>query len=203
VTAQTRIVLASASPRRREILSQLGITFEVLVSDIDESQFSGEDPAAYVLRLSEAKARAVADRLFGGEPAYVLGADTTVVIDGEVLGKPSDRADSIRMLRMLSGRKHVVHTAVTLISQRAERVQSVAKATEVLFRSLSERAIQAYAASGEGDDKAGSYAIQGIGTGLVAEIYGSYSNVVGLPASETISLLEDAGAISSWPLHAS
>jgi septum formation protein len=199
VTPRARIVLASASPRRREILSQLGIAFDVIVADVDETQHADEDPVSYVLRLSETKARAVLPRLSAEQPTFVLGADTTVVMDQQVLGKPSDLADSVRMLQMLSGREHEVHTAVTVIAAPAAIVHSVVKTTRVIFRELSAPVVRAYAQSGEGADKAGSYAIQGLGAGLVTEIHGSYSNVVGLPAAETIALLQVVGALASWP----
>ncbi len=203
MTARARIVLASASPRRREILGQLGIAFDVMVADVDETQHADEDPVSYVLRLSEAKARAVLTRLSSEERLFVLGADTTVVMDEQVLGKPKDLADSVCMLQMLSGREHEVHTAVTVIAHPDALVHSAFKTTRVIFRALSAQVVHAYAQSGEGADKAGSYAIQGLGAGLVTEIHGSYSNVVGLPAAETIGLLQAAGALASWPAASS
>lgn len=193
-----RLVLASGSPRRREILTRLGLQFEVLPADVDETQQQGEAPDLYVARLAEDKARAVAHGL-EQEPLAVLGADTTVVIDHEVLGKPSDLADSERMLNKLRGREHVVHTAVALVLWPEREARIVSVRTRVLFRHFSDATLHAYARSGEGMDKAGSYGIQELGQALVAEIHGSYSNVVGLPAAETIELLESAGVLASWP----
>ncbi len=190
------LVLASASPRRREILGRLGLSFEVRPSEIDESPRPGEEPWAYVARLAEAKARAVEGR---GQTLAVLGSDTTVVLDGELLNKPQDRAESERMLRALSGREHEVHTGVALVlfPELVSRVIRVT--TRVRFRALSESAVRGYVASGEGMDKAGAYGIQELGAGLVSEVHGSYSSVVGLPAAETLELLEAAGVLASWP----
>ncbi len=199
VAKQPRVVLASASPRRREILTQLGITFDVEVRSVDEELLPGEDPSAYVLRLSEAKAHAVAAELGQAESVVVIGADTTVVVDGEVLGKPTDVAESEQMLRKLVGRSHGVHTGVSVVVHPAGAVHRALATTSVRFRAFSEQTLRGYAASREGLDKAGSYGIQGLGAGLVEAIEGSYTNVVGLPAAETLALLERAGAIASWP----
>jgi septum formation protein len=190
------LVLASASPRRREILGKLGLTFTVAPADVDESLRADEDPVHYVERLAEAKARAAATG--DGEACY-LGADTTVVLDGEVLGKPVDRADSERMLRLLCGRQHTVHTAVALWITPEGVLHRVLASTEVRFRAFGEATLRGYVQSGEGLDKAGSYGIQELGAALVSEVHGSYSNVVGLPAAETIELLEAAGVIEAWP----
>jgi septum formation protein len=192
-----RLVLASASPRRREILGKLGLSFEVAPADVDESVQPGEDPVRYVERLAEAKARAAAAA--SDRAACYLGADTTVVIDGEVLGKPADLAESERMLRRLSGREHTVHTAVALCIVPEGVVHRALASTEVRFRSLSEATLRGYVQSGEGLDKAGSYGIQELGAALVSEVHGSYSNVVGLPAAETVELLEAAGVLEGWP----
>lgn len=191
------LILASASPRRSEILTRLGLDFRVAPADVDEAQAPGEPPERYVARLAEEKARAIAGAL--AEPAAVLGADTTVVIDREVLGKPSDAADAARMLRLLRGREHAVHTAVALISCPENEARVVLATTRVRFRDFSDATLERYVASGEGRDKAGSYGIQDLGQALVAEIHGSYSNVVGLPAAETIELLERAGVLAAWP----
>lgn len=190
------LVLASASPRRREILGRLGLSFEVAPSDIDESQHEAEAPHAYVARLALSKAEAVQGR---AEPCAVLGSDTTVVLDDRVLNKPRDLLESEQMLRSLSGREHVVHTgvAIVLFPERTSRVLVVS--TRVRFRALSEATIAAYVASREGMDKAGSYGIQDLGAALVSEVHGSYSGVVGLPAAETIELLESLGVLESWP----
>ena len=197
---QTRtLVLASQSPRRREILTRLGLAFEVAPADLDETRRADEAPDAYVARLAEDKARAIATRLAASTPRAVLGADTTVVLDGAVLNKPADRAESERMLRALSGRTHVVHTGVALVLAPEETVRTVVVSTRVSFRALPEATIVRYVESGEGLDKAGAYGIQELGAALVQSVEGSYTNVVGLPAAETIALLEDAGVLAEWP----
>jgi septum formation protein len=196
------LILASASPRRREILTRLGLAFEVSPADVDESERAGEAPQAYVMRLAETKARAVAERRPG---SAVLGADTTVVLDGAVLNKPGDLAESERMLRALRGREHVVFTGVAVFCARAQAIAGEAQskvihvATRVRFRDFSDATLLAYVASGEGLDKAGAYGIQDLGAALVSEVHGSYSNVVGLPAAETVALLEDLGVLEVWP----
>lgn len=190
------LILASASPRRREILQRLGLTFEVLPTNIDESRLPAEEPAAYVARLAEGKARAVSPR---DRPLAALGSDTTVVLDGEVLNKPMDLADSERMLRALSGREHHVHTGVALVLFPEQTSRVITVTTRVRFRSLSESTLHAYLHSQEGMDKAGSYGIQDLGAGLVSEVHGSYSSVVGLPAAETLELLEALAVLESWP----
>ena len=194
-----RIILASASPRRREILEKLGLTFEVRPSDVDESERPGEQPLDYVRRLAEEKARACSISHEAGESLVVLGSDTTVVLDGVVLQKPVDLAESERMLRSLRGREHVVHTAVAALSAPSGEARVVAVSTKVRFRNFSDLTLSRYVQSREGMDKAGSYGIQELGAGLVAEVFGSYSNVVGLPAAETLELLEAIGALSEWP----
>lgn len=188
------IVLASASPRRREILGTLGLAFEIHVADVDESVLAGEPAAAYVARVAASKARTVAARRAG---AVILAADTTVVVDGAILGKPEDDDDARRMLGLLSGRAHDVLTAIAIESGTRSLARVVR--TEVVFRALDAAAIDGYLASGEHRDKAGAYGIQGLAMGLVREIRGSYTNVVGLPAAETIDLLLEAGAITRWP----
>lgn len=194
------LVLASASPRRREILSTLGIPHRVEVADIDESTRAGEPPADYVARLAAEKARAIAGRL--KEDTFVLAADTTVVQDDAILGKPESDADAKRMLRALMGRTHEVLTAIAVHRHGAPEVARVQVVrTAVTFVSADDHAIDLYIACGEGRDKAGSYAVQGRGMGFVSALVGSYSNVVGLPAAETIALLLDVGALPSWPLH--
>lgn len=182
------IYLASGSPRRRELLQQIAIRFDTLTTQVDETPHSGESAAHYVERLARAKA------LAGWQcphcqqqPRPVLGADTSVVIDGEVLGKPEDDQQAARMLRRLSGRTHQVLTGVALCWQ-GECTSSVVL-TEVTFRDISEQTIQDYLASGEPADKAGSYGIQGLGGSFVTRINGSYPAVVGLPLAETELLL--------------
>lgn len=195
------LVLASASPRRREILSTLGIPHRVEVADIDESTRGTESPRDYVARLAVEKARAVAARL--SEQLYVLAADTTVVQADSILGKPASDAEAQQMLQSLMGRTHEVLTAIA-VHRRADpeilRVQVVR--TAVTFVSASASEIERYIACGEGRDKAGSYAVQGRGMGFVSSLEGSYSNVVGLPAAEVIALLLEVGALAAWPLEA-
>jgi septum formation protein len=180
------LILASGSPRRRELLAQIGVRFEVDVADIDEAPEASEVAQAYVERLALEKARVVAAR---HTDAVVLGADTSVIIDGEILGKPLDEADAATMLARLAGRTHQVLTAVALVDGERALVRSVI--TQVHFRSLSEKEIQCYVATGESSDKAGSYGIQGFGAILVDAIEGSYSNVVGLPLTETAAMLKE------------
>lgn len=188
-----RRVLASASPRRREILATLGIPFDVVPSDADETPIPGLAPEALARRLAVAKAREVAAR----EAGFVLGADTIVVVDGEILGKPVDDDDAARMIARLGGRVHEVITGVALVS--GERVEQLSVTTRVWFRPLDEDVVRRYVATGEGRDKAGAYGVQGVAAGLVSRIDGSWSNVVGLPAAETVELLQRAGALGSWP----
>jgi len=173
------LVLASASPRRAELLRAAGIGFEVVAADVDERQLEGEDPATYVRRLAAAKAARVA----GTRPGRaVLGADTTVVVDGEVLGKPRDTADAAAMLNRLSGRSHLVLTGVCLIDPAGHAETAVASTT-VEFRPLTADDIARYVASGEPMDKAGAYAIQGGAGPFVTRVEGAYDNVVGLPVA--------------------
>ena len=187
------LVLASSSPRRRAILEALGLRFRVVPSTAEEIGTEGERPDATAQRLARDKAREVASR----EAGFVLGADTVVVVDGEVLGKPEDPVDAARMLRLLGGRWHEVITGVAVV--RGELEDAMCVTTRVRFCELSEARISRYVATGEGVDKAGAYAVQAVGAGLVTRVEGSYSNVVGLPAAETIDLLERAGAIEVWP----
>lgn len=185
------LILASASPRRRELLAQVGVRARVQVADVDETALPGETPADYVSRLALAKARAVRSRRrqAGDVELPVLGADTTVVIDGQLLAKPADAADAGAMLARLSGREHEVLTAVALVAGDREAVRL--SRTRVRFRALGAAAIARYVASGEPMDKAGGYGIQGLGGALVDRIDGSYTGVVGLPLGETIDLLDE------------
>jgi septum formation protein len=176
------VVLASGSPRRAQLLALLGVAFEVRPADLDESVLSGEDAMVYVERLARAKAAAAA-----GVGDLVIAADTTVELDGEILGKPIDADDAARMLRLLSGRAHRVHTGLAV----AER--SMVVTTVVRFVELTDADIAWYVGTGEPLDKAGAYAIQGAGGAFVAAIDGSASNVVGLPLAELIVLLRAAG----------
>lgn len=194
------LILASASPRRRAILEELGIAFRVVPAGIEERRQDDETPESYTSRLARQKAQHIAASIRHQKPpAYVLGADTIVVVSGEVLEKPEDEAHARAMLQRLSGATHEVITSVALQHSEQPELRGVTLVTRVRFRLLSEDAIQAYVATGEGLDKAGGYAIQGLGTGLVSEIDGSYSNVVGLPAAQTLELLSDAGVLEAWP----
>jgi septum formation protein len=193
-------VLASASPRRLDILRQLGLEFRVIPSGIDESALPGETPIQHVQRLAHDKASHVRDAL-RGDAAHpiVLAADTVVLIDGLVLGKPADDTDAEQMLLRLGGRVHEVVTAMAAHEVGGSHRDELHVITRVRFRALDARSAQAYVASGEGRDKAGSYAIQGLGAGLVAAIDGSYTNVVGLPAVETLDMLLRASVFEAWP----
>jgi septum formation protein len=184
------LVLASASPRRRELLAGLGLRFEVRPADVDETPREGEDPGAYVLRLAQEKAAAVALPENTGE--LVLAADTTVVIDGAILGKPLDEEDARRMLRRLSGREHEVLTGLALCAAGGREVSSVER-SRVRMAALSEGEIAWYAATGEPLDKAGAYAIQGLGSLFVEAVAGNYSNVVGLPIPAVYRLFAALG----------
>ncbi len=183
---QDLIYLASQSPRRRELLTQLNISFEVLSVDVEEQHQSGESPAQYVERLACEKARAGVAVAKTEHP--VLGSDTIVVLDGAILEKPKDKHDAVRMLRSLSNNKHQVMTAIALADNSRCLVERVT--TEVTFRALSDAEIEAYWDSGEPADKAGAYGIQGIAGKFVSNINGSYSAVVGLPLMETDQLIK-------------
>ena len=181
------LVLASASPRRAELLTQIGLPFVSRPVDIDETVRAGERPLAYVERLAREKALAGV----AGSHELVLGSDTTVVLDGEVLGKPANATEVFATLTRLSAQTHQVMTAVALAS--AGGCEACVVTTDVTFRALSDEEIRAYVATGEPMDKAGSYGIQGLGGIFVKEIRGSYSSVVGLPLQETAELLSRAG----------
>lgn len=183
--ADVRLVLGSASPRRSELLSQLGINFEVRPADIDEAVQAGETPTAYVARLSREKAGAV-----GRTGELVVAADTTVVVEGEILAKPDDQDDARRMLTLLSGRTHLVHTGVTVLRVGARSETQVVD-TAVTFIDLDALSIAWYLATGEPSGKAGGYAIQGAGAALVERINGSVTNVIGLPLAETVAMIRD------------
>jgi septum formation protein len=180
-----RLVLASASPRRAELLRAAGIDFDVQPANIDEAVVAGESPAEYVSRLAEGKARAVHE--LDGDRT-VLAADTAVVVDGHILGKPLDEGDASRMLGMLSGRTHEVLTAVSIFHP-GQIVDTRVDATIVEFAPLSEADISWYVSSGEPIDKAGAYAVQGLASRFVTRIEGSYSNVVGLPIALVYQML--------------
>lgn len=187
----TRFILASASPRRVEILRTLGLDFAVRASDVDERLIQGESPQHYVMRAATAKAEAVARDVQTG---IVIAADTEVVIDGLPLGKPEDMEDAARMLRAISGRWHAVMTGVAVVDVESGRSAVDHEKTLVRFRDLSESEIDAYVATGEPSDKAGAYAIQGRGMLFVTEIAGNYQNVVGLPVPLLERLVRQIGA---------
>ena len=184
-----RIVLASQSPRRRELLSLIGIPHEVRPADVDETLRDGEDPAAYCERLAREKALTVARALDGD--AVVIGSDTTVVVDGVVLGKPEDDADARRMLRTLSGRSHIVLTGVAVA--RGPRLESGVEEVGVTFRALDDGEIDAYVRTREPMDKAGAYGIQGFGATIVSRIEGDYFAVMGLALVRLVGLLGRVG----------
>lgn len=193
MSIRTKIYLASRSPRRAELLRQIGVEFSVLLSDIDESVLPEEPPEHYVLRLAREKAevcvRSVATK---GMPAYpVLAADTTVCVDGVILGKPEHDANATDMLRRMAARWHTVHTAVAL--SHGDRVETLLSSTQVELAPLSDHEIAAYVASGEPRDKAGAYGIQGLAGAFVSRIEGSYSGVMGLPVYEVAQLLKKNG----------
>jgi septum formation protein len=189
------LVLASASPRRRGLLTQVGYRFEVRPAHICEDPHDGEDPITYVTRLAREKAEAVFRDLAAAEPKLgeiaVLGADTTVTLDNSILGKPEDAADAARILRLLSGRTHLVITGVALVT--AERTEVAAEVTAVRFLTLSDEEIAAYISTGEPMDKAGAYGIQGHAARWIPRIEGCYFNVMGLPLALVCSLLEGCG----------
>jgi septum formation protein len=186
------LILASASPRRRELLTQAGFTFQVHPAHILEDPNPNEDPIAYVVRVAREKAQAVFAELSAnsdfGSNLVVLGADTTVTLDNHILGKPEDHADASRMLRLLSGRTHRVITGVAVMT--SERTEVAAEVTGVTFRTLSDEEIAAYIATGEPMDKAGAYAIQGRAACWIPRIQGDYFNVVGLPLALVTTMLE-------------
>ncbi|WEK10720.1 MAG: Maf family protein [Candidatus Pseudomonas colombiensis] len=192
------LYLASGSPRRRELLTQIGVPFTAISADIDETPLLDESPAAYVERLARGKAAAGLGLIASSHslaPACVLGADTAVVLDGRILGKPLDQADSLAMLLGLSDREHEVLTAIAVLDD--QRCESRVVRSLVRFRSISPEEAAAYWASGEPQDKAGGYGIQGLAAVFVAGLNGSYSAVVGLPLCETAELLGHFG-IPCW-----
>jgi septum formation protein len=196
------IILASASPRRQELLRNAGIRFTVKPADIDEAPLAGDSPRDCAERLAREKALAI----FRSEPeSYVLGADTIVVVDEAMLGKPRDAEDAARMLRLLSGRTHAVITGVCLVgpvasgqwsvASKTENPRSVSESTLVTMCALSEDEIRDYVATGEPMDKAGAYAIQGIASRWIPRIEGDYSNVVGLPVARVYAMLRERGVV--------
>lgn len=198
IDASHPLVLGSGSPRRREILSALGLPFQVLAADIDEDRRPDEAPLAYLERIAAEKLAAVRARLGAVAHAAILVADTTVVIDGDVLGKPTDVEDAARLFARIAGRVHSVYTRYAIGLSGTAGV-SVARTieTEVHIRAADAAEIRAYAATGEGLDKAGAYAAQGIGSFFIERVVGSYSNVVGLPACEVLADLRELGLVTN------
>ncbi len=196
MTANPTLLLASASPRRRELLMQIGVTPEVWPADLDETVRPGEVPADYVLRLARAKAEAVWAASGGRCP--VLAADTSVVCGTDILGKPADKAALVAMLTRLASRSHEVLTAVAL--RRSNRLRTALCISEVTFMPLKRDEIERYWDTGEPADKAGGYAVQGLGAMFISRLQGSYSGVMGLPLYETAQLLQAAGVPTALSL---
>ena len=190
-----QIYLASASPRRRELLRQIGVSYRLLRVVVDETPLPDETPHAHVARLAQAKARTGCAALGRRKPAPVLGADTVVIVNGAILGKPRDRAEGLAMLASLSGREHRVLSAVALATAQREAVK--VQESRVRFRELTPAECAAYWETGEPGDKAGGYAIQGRAAAFITELRGSYSAVMGLPLYETVELLSVFG-IPLW-----
>jgi septum formation protein len=193
VKSDSFIYLASGSPRRRELLQQIGVSFRVVGADLDETAFQGESPLAYVSRLAQAKAGVGWERSCDLGAAPVLAADTAVVLDAKILGKPADMNDAMAMLLKLSGRAHQVLTAVALRTAAGTEVKVSHSA--VTFRSVDPSEARAYWETGEPSDKAGAYAIQGYAAIFISDLKGSYSGVMGLPLFETAALLKAAGVM--------
>lgn len=184
----TKLILASGSPRRKEFMSYLGIPFDVDIPNVDESPVKGESPDELVHRLSRLKADSVSQK---HSDSVVVAADTVVCFNGMILGKPSSREDAFKMIKMLQGQTHTVYTGVTV--QKGSLVRSRVVSTEVVFDPLDDEFIINYVASGECDDKAGAYAIQGIASVFISEVKGSVSSVVGLPINEVVKFLREFG----------
>jgi septum formation protein len=195
VSSADFIYLASGSPRRRALLQQIGVSFRVIAIELDETALADEAPPAYVSRLAQAKAAAGWQRSRGLEAAPVLAADTAVVLDGKILGKPGDMKDAMSMLLELSSRTHEVLTAVALRTDAGTQLK--VSRSQVAFRSIDADEARDYWATGEPRDKAGAYAIQGYAAVFIADLKGSYSGVMGLPLFETAQLIEAAG-IGRW-----
>jgi len=191
-----KLILASSSPRRKDLLASFGKPFTIDVPDVDESLLPGEDPSAHVRRLALDKARTVAGRHDDG---LVVAADTIVVLDGRIIGKPEDEADARRMLGTLSGRSHHVYTGLAVADAAAGTVMSRVACSRVTISSIGEEEIARYVATGEPLDKAGSYAVQGLGGKYVSRVNGSLSNVIGLPLEELRELFIAAGWAAPFP----
>ena len=188
----TNIILASASPRRRELLEQIGLSFQIIPSLVEEKELPGESPDAHVVRLSLEKASEVAAR-DQTTARWIIGSDTIVLCDNRILGKPTDAIQATSMLRLLSGREHRVLSGFAVIDKESGQQRAEAVSTKVKFRQLTDEEIARYIATGEPMDKAGAYAIQGLGVCFVAGIEGSYTNVVGLPLCRLTLALKELG----------
>ncbi len=186
------LILASKSPRRRYLLAKAGLEFTVIASEFDESSVVLSNPESYVKRLAEAKARDISNRY---PDSWIIGADTIVFMGNTILGKPASRAEARAMLKSLSAKTHQVHTGYCICRKATDHLFSDSVTTDVSFKNLSEKEIEWYINSGEPFDKAGAYAIQGIGTFLVKRINGSYTNVVGLPVCEVLEYLIKEGVV--------
>ena len=186
------LLLASASPRRRELLLAAGVEFSLFSPQIDEAVKRGEAPKALVRRLAEEKARAASEEARRLGLRHVLAADTVVALGRVILNKPKDAADATRMMRLLSAKTHHVFTGCSLLDAKSAKQRTIVVATQVRFRKLSREDVARYVAGGEGADKAGAYAIQGEGAALIADVHGSYTNVIGLPVAEVLALIGGA-----------
>ena len=193
------LILASASPRRRDLLTGAGVHFEVAPADVDEARLPGEPAAALVLRLARAKALAVARRVGPAPARWVLGADTVVTLEDDVLGKPSDAEHALALLQRLAGRSHRVLTGVALAASEGLGVRTTLVESRVRMRRAEAAELRAYVAGGESLDKAGAYAAQGQGRRLIEAIDGSETNVIGLPLEETLALLRGVGLAAARP----
>ena len=193
ISGSRKIILASSSPRRKALLEQVGLRFEIRPAEVDEQIRDGESPIAYVLRIAEQKALNVAGNAKG---SWIIGADTIVYLDGEIFGKPVGKEAAHRMLQKLSGREHTVITGFCIYASDTEESIKDYNQTNVMLKQLTDAEIEGYVNTGEPFDKAGGYAIQGIGSFMVKAINGSYTNVVGLPVCEVVAALQHAGAIS-------
>jgi len=191
-----KIILASASPRRRELLKHLGLTFEVIPSKIEEDVKYGEEPCEHVLRLARLKAQEIAR---DQDSAVIIGADTIVVLGGEILGKPKDEEEAFAMLSQMSGRVHRVFTGFCVLDASDGSEYSEAVESKVRFKHLTPEEIRGYIKTGEPMDKAGAYAVQGRGSYMIKEIQGSYTNVVGLPLCELVEVLSRVKVIDLFP----
>jgi len=191
-----KIILASASPRRRELLKHLGLTFEVIPSKIEEDVKDGEEPCEHVLRLARLKAQEIAR---DQDSAVIIGADTIVVLGGEILGKPKDEEEAFAMLSQMSGRVHRVFTGFCVLDASDGSEYSEAVESKVRFKHLTPEEIRGYIKTGEPMDKAGAYAVQGRGSYMIKEIQGSYTNVVGLPLCELVEVLSRVKVIEMYP----